>query len=171
MRYTVALSAVLGMPAVPTLAADLNLKIDLPRLQVAEYHRPYVAVWLEKAGDQSFAGHLAVWYDIKKRDNAGTKWLKDMRQWWRKGGRDLKVPVDGVSGATRNAGEHAISLGTAKALASLPPGEYEVVVEASREHGGRDVVRVPLQWPVKAAKSTKAQGDGELGAVVLEAKP
>ena len=171
MRYSLAIGAVLGAPALPLFAADLNLKLELPRIAVAEYHKPYVAVWLEKAGDQSFAGNLAVWYDIKKKDNGGTKWLKDMRQWWRKSGRDLQMPVDGISGATRAPGEQAISLGSAAALASLPPGDYQVVIEAARELGGREVLRVPLTWPVKGVQTAKAQGEGELGAVSLDAKP
>jgi len=168
IHYSVALSAVIGMP---TLAADLNLKVELPRLAVAEYHKPYVAIWIEKAADQGFAGNLAVWYDLKKRDNGGTKWLKDMRQWWRKSGRELKMPVDGISGATQAPGEHSVQLGSAAALAALAPGRYDIVVEAAREHGGREVVRMPLQWPVTAAQSAKVQGDGELGQVSLEAKP
>ena len=51
------------------------------------------------------AGTLAVWYDVRTKTNnpegEGTKWLKDMRQWWRRGGRDLSVPIDGVTSATR----------------------------------------------------------------------
>src|SRR5262245_15898174 len=106
LRYSIALSLpLLGGPAA---AADMAVKLDIPRLNVAEYHRPYLALWLEKP-DQSFIANLAVLYDIKKKDNGGTKWLKDMRQWWRKSGRDLQVPVDGVTGATRAPGEHTLS--------------------------------------------------------------
>ncbi|MBP7567904.1 MAG: DUF2271 domain-containing protein, partial [Burkholderiaceae bacterium] len=89
IRYATAVSAA-GF-AFPALAADMALKVEIPRLTVAEYHRPYVAIWIEK-NDQSFAGNLAVWYDIKMRNNEGTKWLKDMRAWWRKSGRELTMP-------------------------------------------------------------------------------
>lgn len=171
LRYSVALSAVLGAPSLPLMATELNLKVELPRLPVAEYHKPYVAVWLERAADQSFAGNLAVWYDVKKKDNGGAKWLKDMRQWWRKSGRELQMPVDGVSGATRSPGEQVVNLGSAAALAKLPAGDYQVVVEAARENGGREVVRLPLSWPAKAVQTAKAQGDGELGAVSFDLKP
>jgi hypothetical protein len=171
LRYSLALGAALGAPSLPLLAADLNLKVELPRIAVAEYHKPYVAVWIEKAADQSFAGNLAVWYDLKKRDNGGTKWLKDMRSWWRKSGRELTFPVDGISGATRAPGEHTVNFGSAAALAALPPGDYEIVVEASREAGGREVVRLPLKWPAKGVQNAKAQGEGELGAVSLALKP
>lgn len=169
LRYTVAMTAVMGLPS--AWAADLAVKVEIPRLTVAEYHRPYTAIWIEKA-DQSFAANLAVWYDLKMKNNEGTKWLKDMRQWWRKSGRDLQMPVDGLSGATRAPGEHTLSVSGAKSpLDKLPAGEYAVVVEAAREVGGREVVRVPFTWPPKAAQSAKAAGEHELGTVTVDVKP
>jgi hypothetical protein len=169
LRYSMALSTAAALAA-PAHAADVQLKLALPRLDVAEYHKPYVAVWIEKAADQSVAGNLAVWYDLKKRDNGGTKWLKDVRTWWRKTGRDLQMPMDGVSGATRAPGEHVVNFGHAKALASLPPGDYEMVVEAARESGGREVVRLPFSWPAKAPQGKTVNGAHELGAVTLDIK-
>ena len=168
IRYSFALSA--AVAAVPALSAELTLKVQLPRMDIAEYHRPYVAAWIENASDQSYAGNIALWYDVKKRDNGGAKWLKEMRSWWRKSGHDTAV-VDGVTGATRTAGDHTLNLLDAKAVAALAPGRYEVVVEAARENGGREVVRVPFEWPVKKPQSAEAQGQGELGAVSLDAKP
>ncbi len=168
IRHSFALTA--AAAAMPALSAELTLKIQLPRMDIAEYHRPYVAAWIEKASDQGYAGNIALWYDLKKRDNGGAKWLKDMRSWWRKSGHDTAV-VDGVTGATRSAGDNAINLLDAKAVTALAPGQYEVVVEAARENGGREVLRVPFEWPVKRAQSAKAQGQGELGAVAIDAKP
>ena len=168
IRTSFALTA--AVTAVPALSAELTLKVQLPRMDNAEYHRPYLAAWVEKVSDQSYAGNIALWYDLKKRDNGGAKWLKDMRSWWRKSGHDTAV-VDGVTGATRTAGDHAINLLDAKAVTALPPGQYEVVVEAARENGGREVLRVPFEWPVKKAQSAKAQGLGELGTVSIAAKP
>ena len=169
MRYTVAMTAVLGVPS--AWAADLAVKVEIPRLTVAEYHRPYTALWIEKA-DQSFATNLAVWYDLKMKNSEGTKWLKDMRQWWRKSGRELQMPVDGLSGATRAPGEHTLTFAGAKSpLDKLPAGEYAVVVEAAREVGGRELVRVPFTWPPTAAQSNQAKGEHELGAVSVAIKP
>lgn len=168
IRYSFALTA--AVASVPALSAELTLKLQLPRMDIAEYHRPYVAAWIEKAADQSYAGNVALWYDLKKRDNGGAKWLKDMRSWWRKSGHDTAV-VDGVTGATRTAGDHVLNLLDSRAVAALAPGQYEVVVEAARENGGREVVRVPFDWPVKKAQAAKAQGQGELGTVSIDAKP
>ncbi|WP_148716816.1 DUF2271 domain-containing protein [Chitinolyticbacter meiyuanensis] len=153
-------------------AAGIDVKVEIPRLNVAEYHRPYVAVWLERP-DQSTATHLAVWYQQSDGpEGKGTKWLKDLRQWWRKGGRELNMPFDGVSGATKPAGEHGLSFTEGKApFAKLPAGDYQLVVEAAREVGGRELVRVPFTWPPKGAQSLKAEGKEELGAVSLQLKP
>jgi hypothetical protein len=165
---TVSLS---GLLATPLYAADLSVKIEIPRLTVSEYHRPYVAVWVERP-DQGVTTNLAVWYDLKLKENEGTKWLKDLRQWWRRSGRTLAMPADGISGATRPPGEHQLTFAAGKApLGDLPPGEYGLVVEAAREVGGRELLRVPFQWPPPAAKTAAVQGEHELGAVTLDVKP
>lgn len=170
LRYSLAIGA--GMGVVPAVfAAGLNVNIEVPRLDVAEYHRPYVALWIERP-DNSMVGTLAVWYDLKKRDSEGTKWLKDMRQWWRRGGRELSLPIDGVSGPTRPVGKQALSFSEgSKPLGQLPAGSYKLMVEAARESGGREVVSVPFDWPAKAPVSLKGQGQTELGAIAVELKP
>ena len=155
----------------PAVGAEMALKVEIPRLAVAEYHRPYVAMWIERP-DQSFVANLAVWYDLKLKNAEGTKWLKDMRSWWRKSGRELQMPVDGLSTATRAPGEHTLAFAAGHpALAGLKPGSYQVVVEAAREVGGRELVRVPLAWPPKAAASEQAAGSHELGKVTVTVKP
>ena len=167
-KYSVAIGAVLGLPAI---AADLSVTVNVPQLQVAEYHKPYVAVWLEKA-DGSVAANLSVWYDAKMRNAEGTKWLKDMRQWWRRTGRELTMPIDGVTQPTKPAGAYTLSFAEGKnPLPKLAPGQYKLQVEAAREVGGRELVSIPFEWPVKQASSLSAQGSAELGAIKLDLKP
>jgi hypothetical protein len=154
--------------AVGASAADLSVSVEIPNLPVAEYHRPYVAVWIEGA-DQRIAANLAVWYQLR---GDHTKWLPDLRQWWRRGGRDLKVPVDGLTGATRPAGQHLLKFDSKQEpLSKLAPGQYALVVEAVREVGGREAVRIPFEWPVKSAKRDGASGTKELGAITLSLNP
>ena len=162
MRATLLTSPVLlaGLVAAPAMAGTVT--ITIPRLGVAEYHRPYVAVWIEPAGGGA-ARTLAVWYDIKKGGNEpGTKWLSDLRAWWRKGGRSLSLPANGVSGATRAPGQYRLAL-----PADLKPGAYVLNVEAARETGGRELVTAPLTVP---GASGRASGKTELGAVTLSAR-
>ena len=171
-RTTVMLSIVAGCcAALPSSAADLNIKVQVPRIDVAEYHRPYVAVWIEEP-DQSLNAHLAVWYQTDPKKEDGSQWLKDLRQWWRRGGRELTMPVDGVTGATRPVGEHRIVVkGTNPALAKLAPGKYSIVVEAVREVGGRELVKIPFEWPAKEKLHATVAGKVELGTVTLDIAP
>jgi hypothetical protein len=171
MRLPVYTAALTGLMATPALAADLELSLEIPRLTVAEYHRPYVAVWIENP-DKTAVKTLAVWYDVKLKNNEGQKWLKDMRQWWRRAGRDMSLPADGVSAATRAPGKHQVVFkGGAAPLGNLPAGQYNLVVEAAREVGGVEVLRAPFQWPPKARATSSAQGSTELGAMSVTVKP
>ncbi|MDX3910416.1 MAG: DUF2271 domain-containing protein [Sphingobium sp.] len=161
----VALGATFALAA-PASAQTMNVSVTIPRLTVAEYHRPYVAIWLEKEG--AAARTLSVWYDYDMRNGEGTKWLRDVRQWWRVSGRSMSFPADGVSGATRAPGEQKIALTPGKGpLGAMSPGTYTLVVEAAREVGGRELVRLPFAWPPKPGSMVKAKGSTELGAITL----
>lgn len=150
-------------------AANFTVSVEIPELNVAAYHRPYVAIWLERP-DRSVAADLAVWYDTEEGE--GTKWLKDLRQWWRRSGRDHSYPIDGVSGATKPVGTHTLTFdGKTAPLAGLAPGEYGLVVEAARELGGREQLRLPFSWPPAQAEQKSAQGKHELGRVDLDLEP
>lgn len=191
--FSLALCSLSAAPA--AMAADLDISVQIPQLDVAEYHRPYVAIWLERE-DRSVAANLAIWYSQKKGGGGpgaappagdakpgdakppqaggegGTKWLPDLRQFWRRSGRELSLPVDGVSGATRPVGEQKLSFKTGTApLAELAPGKYKLLVEAAREDGGRELLDIAFEWPVSAPTPLTAQGKSELGAVSLLLKP
>ncbi|WP_116364926.1 DUF2271 domain-containing protein [Parahaliea mediterranea] len=147
---------------------SLAVEMEVPRLQVAEYHKPYVALWIARE-DNSVAANLAVLYDVALKDEEGEKWLKDMRQWWRRGGRALDMPIDGLSGATKGPGKHRLVF--SDKVADLPPGNYRLMVEAAREVGGRELVEVPFQWPPQQAGQAAASGGEELGTVQLSLAP
>lgn len=151
-----------GAVATPALADALDVTVTIPRLTVAEYHKPYVSVWLERAGAP--ARTVAVWYDSDMKNNEGTKWLRDVRQWWRAAGRTMQFPANGISGATRAPGPQRVSF-TAAQLGNPAPGQYTLVVEAAREVGGRELVRVPFSWPARPGQTFNASGASELGAV------
>ena len=164
--------------AAPAFAASGDITLEIPRLDVSEYHRPYVAIWIERE-DRSVAANLAAWYQQKDAKDAksgkqesGTKWLADLRQWWRRSGREQTFPVDGVSGATRPAGQHRLSFGSDRPpVAGLAAGNYKLVVEAAREVGGHEVLSIPFEWPPKATQHLEAQGEHELGALRLDLNP
>ena len=175
MKRTTTLLTFAGaaLSAAPALAADLKVTVEIPRLSVAEYHKPYVALWIETP-EATAAGTLAVWYNAASKEDHGTKWLKDLRQWWRKAGREMSFPADGVSGATRAPGPQTLVFSGAKApLKDLKPGQYNLVVEAAREVGGHEAVRVPFVWGQGAGKPgapVTVKGAAELGAVTISVK-
>ena len=72
MRVTISL--VLGTLLMsPVQAADLSIDIEIPQINSAEYHRPYVAVWIEGA-DGNASANLTVWYQSKDtKEGHGTK--------------------------------------------------------------------------------------------------
>ena len=157
-------AAAISTVAAPALAADLTVTVELPSIPVASYHRPYVAVWIERE-DQTAVRTLAVWYQqTRNSEGDGKDWLKDIRTWWRKGGRAMTLPADGVSGATRAPGRQTITVPGAR-LRDLPAGQYNIVVEAARELGGREAVRVPFRWG--APNTARGAGSTELGAVTV----
>lgn len=148
--------------AIPALATTFAVDVEIPRLRVAEYHAPYVAFWLRNTQSGQITP-LGLWYDDQE------KWLKDLRLWWRRTGRSQSQPYDGLTGASQRPGQHSVDFSDLAALQSLPEGEYELVVEAAREVGGREVIRVPFQWPT--SDTLTAQGDKELGALQLTLSP
>ncbi len=167
-KLTLAIPAAAGLAAVAGTAdaQTLNVSVEIPRIATASYHRPYVAVWIENPADSSAVRTLAVWYDTNLPDGEGKEWLDDLRTWWRKGGRSLRLPVSGVSGPTRAPGRHALNFPAAR-LGNLPAGQYNIVVEAARELGGRsELVRVPFRWGGTSAAATQ-RGAVELGAVTV----
>lgn len=170
MRKTIAFVAT-GLIATPAVAGEMTVNVEIPRLRVAEYHKPYVAVWVENEAGQAVA-NLKVWYDVDMRNAEGTKWLPDMRTWWRRTGRTLKMPVNGVSGPTQGPGRYALKFRDGvQPLGKLAPGAYKLRIEAAREVGGREALTIPFQWPPRGTQTGSAQGQSELGAVSLILKP
>ncbi|HEX7857216.1 MAG TPA: DUF2271 domain-containing protein [Sphingobium sp.] len=171
-RLKLVIAALLIGTSVPALAApkDFVVEIEIPTISVAEYHRPYVAGWVEDASGKTVS-HLLVWYDQRKKENGGKKWLPDMKTWWRKGGRTFTTPADGITGATRAPGRATVTTPAAESpLSKLPAGQYNFVVEAAREGGGREVVKAPFAWKPGGTISAAAKGTGELGAVKLSSR-
>jgi hypothetical protein len=167
MRTILMLAAPVAMAGVAH-AGTLEISVEIPKLNVAEYHRPYIAIWIEDASGK-VAANLSVWYDVDLKDQEGEKWLKDIRQWWRRSGRNLELPMDGVSSPTKPPGKNSMKFDTAKGpIAMLPPGEYKIIVEASREVGGKELVEIPFKWAPGAEAQGAAQGREELGAVTLK---
>ncbi len=138
--------------------------IEIPKINVSEYHAPYIATWIENENGKSIIS-TSLWYDDQE------KWLKDIRQWWRRTGRSQSAPYDGVTGATRRPGMHKLVLQAQDIASRLTPGQYTLMIEASREVGGREVLKLPFNWPINDVLTVSNQGEHELGKVTLTISP
>ena len=56
-------------------------------------------------------------------------------------------------------------------LKSLEAGSYNLVVEAAREVGGRELLKLPLLWPPADAVQSSVEGGSELGRITLDITP
>lgn len=142
-------------------ASQLELSVQLPTIQTSEYHRPYVAIWVANQQHRAVKT-LAVWHDRNK-------WLKDLRQWWRRQGRTMTMPADGISSATRPAGKYTLQWNDQQL--ALPAGDYWLNVEVAREVGGRETTMLPFHWPPQQATRQQQNGNHELGQLTLKTHP
>lgn len=145
------IAAMLCMQVVAVSAAQFVVELEVPKIGVAEYHRPYIAVWIENA-ERKQVLQIALWLEKEK-------WHRDLRSWWRRGGKSIQLPVDGVSGATRRPGHYRV-----QSSAALPSGSYTLNIEAVREVGGREHLRIPFDWGMGRVTG-ELVGQSELGAV------
>lgn len=153
-------------------ATTLTVDVELPKYADGNNHRPYVAAWLEH--DKKLIEHLFVWYKYDHEDKEeGLEWLKDLRQWWRKGGRKLDNPVDGLAGATRKPGKHSVTFDDeSKVVKALKQGDkYVLRVEVLREEAGREVINLPFTYDGAETISVSDKGKVEVGEVTLNIKP
>jgi hypothetical protein len=113
--------------------ATLAIKLDLKQQQ-GEYHPPYVAAWIENSKKRSVRT-LLLWREK-------SKWLKDIRRWWRNVGRKDPVLVDAITSATHAAGSFPLSFKlTDDQQKVLSDGSYTLYIEVVREKGGRALIK------------------------------
>jgi len=148
---------------------EIEVDIELPNLRVDPYFKPYVAMWLETE-DRKPVDTLALWYQVDESTNAkedGKKWLKDLRQWWRKVGRPKTLSFDGVTGATKKPGHYSIKRTLSPQQVKLSKSRPLILlIEASREEGGRSYQRQVLDLTTSNTQVIAA--DGELGHIEIE---
>ncbi|GLP95593.1 DUF2271 domain-containing protein [Paraferrimonas sedimenticola] len=144
-------------------SASMQIEFELPKLEVADYARPYVAIWVEDSGGKTVR-NIALW------TGKDTEWLKDIRRWWRKFGRYQGDGIDAYSSATRPAGQYQVQWDAKDGEGNpVTSGDYTLYVEVVREHGGRDLVRQPIQLGQQEfSMSSKAKY--EIGSVTLSYK-
>lgn len=146
----------------PAFAEQVEIQVNIHELDSAMYYRPYVAVWVEDAQENSIKT-LSVWR--KEAD-----WLKDMRRWWRKAGRYDQGELDSVTGATRRPGSYPVIWdGKDQQGKTVPAGRYIINIEAAREHGSRSLIRQPIELGA-GPLSYSTEAAEELGSITIQVK-
>lgn len=158
MKYLLTLFVSAALLSPIASAETVHIDMQLPALKSAQYKRPYVAVWLEQKGQRKAVHTVAVWHEDKK-------WLKDIRRWWRKAGRYGDVP-DAVTGATRAPGQYQLTWDGKDTTGTELVGEYQLMLEASREHGDRTLLKQAILLG-SGSQNYQIDAGTELGPVTI----
>jgi hypothetical protein len=138
---------------------ELEIQLELPKIETGSYHRPYVAVWIENEQQQPVR-LIEAW--LEKPD-----WIKDLRRFWRKLGRSEPQLVDARTGATKGPGSYKVRWdGKDEQGKAVAPGTYVLFVEAAREQGGRNLAKQAFKWDGSAVQ-VEIKASKELGKIQL----
>ncbi|MEI6897889.1 MAG: DUF2271 domain-containing protein [Psychromonas sp.] len=139
--------------------ATMEIQFELPSIKSSTYVRPYVALWIEDA-QKTPVRTIQLWV-------GKDEWLKDLRSWWRKVGRNDPILVDAVTSATRPAGQYRFTWdGLDDQGKRVQQGEYTFHVEVVREHGGRNYLRQKLVL-LEQSFSKQLSATQETGQITL----
>lgn len=141
---------------------ELVIDFEFNRIE-GNSHRPFAAIWVEN--EQKVAvRNLALWYNK-------TKWVPDLRNWYRINGEKFKENKDNyasVTGATRNPGKYTIKWdGKDDKGTFVPQGKYTIIIESSKEHGTDEIIRQPMELK-KALKKVTNPGNVEITNVTFD---
>jgi len=139
--------------------AKMDVEFVIPQVQASIYARPYVAVWIEDK-QRKPVRTIQLWV-------GEDEWLKDLRSWWRKVGRNDRAVVDAVTSATRPVGTYRFTWdGLDQQGQRVEQGDYTFYVEVVREHGGRNYLRQKIQLADKDF-TVQLQPTPETGLITL----
>ena len=144
---------VLFISATKAHANSLTVEFDLPSFTTSDYHKPYVAIWLESKEENKT---LLLWHLTKRKQD---KWLVDIRRWWRKVGRYGDTP-DAFTGATKGPGSYKEVFD----VGSL--SEFKLYIEVVREDGGRSLLKQKINFNDDIAHYSLS-ADKEIGEVTI----
>lgn len=146
-----------GLSCQATLPAGFSVDVgfELPRIDVGNYRKPYVVVWITDA-DRKLVKMLLI--SGQKPD-----YMADNYVWWRRYGRKEPTMMETMARPTRAPGRYTVRWdGTDQSGARAPQGTYTVNIEAAREHGGHSLQTIEVQLGAKAATGAATASD-ELG--------
>ncbi len=144
--------------AAAPLPADFKVSVRyvLPKVDVANYRKPYVLVWVTDAEKNPIKTLLILG---SKKD-----YQEDNYVWWRRYGRKQPAQIDTLAKPTRPPGTYSVGWdGTDEAGKRVAQGRYIIHIEAAREHGGHAYQTIEVDLGGKPVVGQGAAKD-ELGA-------
>ncbi|PUA30507.1 MAG: hypothetical protein B0W54_08480 [Cellvibrio sp. 79] len=136
---------------------------EIPNQSVAEYRKPYLALWISDSTAKPVK-HLRLLGD-------NSRWLRELKLWWRRQGRLDDGLVDAISGATEKPASYHLEWDGRDDFGNpLAQGSYEFHIEVAREHGDHELVSIPFTLSDQRFQ-VQAKGKTELGKVSLSFNP
>jgi FAD:protein FMN transferase len=141
---------------------ELDINLELARIDDFRYRRPYVAVWVE-GQDHLPVRTIAVWF-------GKPRYLSDLRSWYHtaqlRGNEDDILRT--VSSATRSPGKYTLKWdGKDDEGKFVKSGEYTIFIEVAREHGTYQILRQPMDFSGQPQQVTLPAGT-EIGGATLD---
>ena len=143
-------------PAALPAGFEVEVTYTLPRIDAANYRKPYVIVWVTDLEKNPIKTLLI--------SGARQDWQEDNYVWWRRYGRKQPGQVEALAKPTRASGRYTVGWdGTDATGKRVAQGTYVINIEAAREHGGHAYQAIEVKLGA-AAVSGSAPAKDELGA-------
>lgn len=143
-------------PAALPAGFGVQVTYNLPKIEAANYKKPFVIVWVTDAQKNPVKTLLI--------QGKKAEWQEDNYVWWRRYGRKDPGQVEAMGQPTRPPGRYTVAWdGTDHAGKRMPQGTYLIHIEAAREHGGHAYQTIEVKLGAAPVAGQAAAKD-ELGA-------
>ncbi len=132
---------------------QLSIDFNIPEMDISEYAAPYFTLWITDEKRKLVRSLLMLGDSVR--------WQEENYVWWRRYGRKEPILVDAISEPSRNPGHYSIVWdGFDDFGQAVCQGNYTLHVEASREHGKHQLVKMKVVIGETTFKmENKAQGE------------
>ncbi|WP_165075336.1 DUF2271 domain-containing protein [Paludisphaera rhizosphaerae] len=148
----------------------VRFTINRPQEQ-RRYRKPYVAVWVEDDNGTVYR-NLVFW--VSSGGPGPFRWLPDLKRWHSdvmSRTKTTKYDPFVIAQPTRAPGDYSIAWdGKDDKGAAVPPGEYTILIEAVREHGGYGLIRQKVKLGDEPFVK-ELKGNDEIKSASLEYRP
>ncbi len=137
-----------------------KISFSLPKINDAEYRKPYVAIWIANQKGQVVKNLLIL--------GQTERWMQENRSWWRVQGRKAPNLLDGFARPTRRPGKYTITWnGRDDYGKQLPKGQYKLYAEVAREKAGHEKIFLTIELGDQKQSMSK-KGKAEIGSLTFK---